>query len=91
MQSQRPPIAGPHLSSSLSMTILYDADHLGTLRTVGKLQHTMLVLVGKSPAFWLLMALHGGLLVADRYSDTHSIPRKPPEPHPRSKQSKASV
>ena len=55
------------------MTILYDADHLGTLRYVMRIRHTMLLLVGKSPAFWLLMSFHATLLVMDRRSH-YSIP-----------------
>lgn len=49
------------------MTIVYDAGDLGTLRTVLKLRHTMVILVAKSPAFWILILTHIALLTVDRH------------------------
>ena len=56
------------------MVIDYNADSLGTLRTVARVRHTMIELVSSSPAFVLLLALHASLLVVDRHSDDYSIP-----------------
>ena len=55
------------------MTIVYNADDLGTLRTVVRVRHTMIALVVQSPAFWLLMIFHAVLLWVDRRSD-YQIP-----------------